>query len=163
MILDADKLKKTLLDDMRVDLSEEFDRNFGRKAFFSEKWKQRAFSYPRGSLMAVSNSLRRSINAEVVRDGVRFTSAVPYAAAHNEGAKIPVTPRMKKFFWAKYKSTKQDMWKFLALKKVGSVIELPERRFIGNGPDTTRLIETVITDFCKEFGLQLAEVIRKGQ
>ena len=162
MILDADKLKKTLLTDIKVELYEEFDLNFGRKAFFSDKWKQRAFSYPRGSLMAVSNSLRRSINAEVVRDGVRFTSAMPYAAAHNEGAKIPVTPRMKKFFWAKYKSTKQDMWKFLALKNVGSVIELPERRFIGNGPDTTRLIKTVITDFCKEFGLQLAEVIRKG-
>ncbi len=162
-MLDPKRLKQILLTDIKVELYEEFDLNFGRKAFFSDKWKQRAFPYPRGSLMAVSNSLRRSINAEVVRDGVRFTSAMPYASAHNEGAKISVTPRMKKFFWARYKSTKQEMWKFLALKKVGSVIELPERRFIGDGPDTTRLIETVITDFCKEFGLQLAEVIRKGQ
>ncbi len=113
--------------------------------------------------MSVSNILRRSIKAEVLRNGVRFTSAIPYATAHNEGAKITITTRMKKFFWAKYKSTKQDMWKFLALKKVGSVIELPKRRFIGDGPDTRRLIETVINDFCKEFGLQLAEVIRKSQ
>ncbi|MDE6450177.1 MAG: phage virion morphogenesis protein [Muribaculaceae bacterium] len=162
-MLAPNRLKQTLLTDIKVELYEEFDLNFGRKAFFSEKWQQRAFPYPRGSIMAVSNALRRSINAEVVRDGVRFTSAMPYAAAHNEGAKITVTPRMKKFFWAKYKSTKQDMWKFMALKKVGSTIELPERRFIGDGPDTQRLIETVITDFCKEFGLQLAEVLRKGQ
>lgn len=163
MSLDPNRLKQTLLTDIKVELYEEFDLNFGRKAFFSDKWKPRAHDYPRGSLLMVSSNLRRSINAEVVRDGVRFTSSMPYASAHNEGAKISVTPRMKKFFWAKYKSTKQEMWKYLALKKVGSVIELPERRFIGDGPDTSRLIETVITDFCKEFGLQLAEVIRKGQ
>lgn len=162
-MLDANKLKQTLLNDIKVELYEEFDLNFGRKAFFSDKWKQRAFNYPRGSLMAVSNSLRRSIKAEVIRDGVRFTSSMPYASAHNEGAVIAVTPQMKKFFWAKFKSTKQEMWKFLALKKVGSKIVLPERRFIGDGPDTQRLIETVINDFCKEFGLQLAEVFRKGQ
>ena len=37
MILDANKLKADILNDMRVDLSEEFDRNFERKAFFSDK------------------------------------------------------------------------------------------------------------------------------
>lgn len=116
-MLDANKLKHTLLTDLKVELYEEFDLNFGRKAFFSDKWKPRAFPYRRGSLMSVSNNLRRSINAEVVRNGVRFTSAKPYATSHNEGAKIQVTPRMKKFFWAKYISTKQDMWKFMALKK----------------------------------------------
>lgn len=162
-MLDANKLKQTLLNDIKVELYEEFDLNFGRKAFFSDKWKPRAHNYPRGSLLAVSNFLRRSIKAQVVNNGVRFTSAMPYASAHNEGAKITVTPRMKKFFWAKYKSTKQDMWKFMALKKAGSVIVLPQRQFIGDGPDTARLIETVIKDFCNEFGLQLAEVIRKGQ
>lgn len=41
MILDADKLKQTLLTDIKVELYEEFDLNFGRKAFFSDKWKQR--------------------------------------------------------------------------------------------------------------------------
>lgn len=161
-MLDANKLKHTLLTDLKVELYEEFDLNFGRKAFFSDKWKPRAFPYRRGSLMSVSNNLRRSINAEVVRNGVRFTSAKPYATSHNEGAKIQVTPRMKKFFWAKYISTKQDMWKFMALKKTGSLIELPERRFIGDGPHTQRLIETVINDFCKEFGLQLTDIIKNS-
>lgn len=46
MILDANKLKADILNDMRVDLSEEFDRNFERKAFFSDKWKPRAHNYP---------------------------------------------------------------------------------------------------------------------
>lgn len=162
-MLDPQKLKRTLLTDIKVELYEEFDQNFGRKAFFSDKWKPRAFNYRRGSLLAVSNSLRKSINAEVVRDGVRFTSSLPYATAHNEGAKIKVTQRMKSYFWAKYKSTKDEMWKFLALKKVGSFIDLPQRQFIGDGPQTQHLIETVINDFCNEFGLQLAEVFRNGQ
>ena len=36
-MLDANKLKDDILSDMRVELSEEFDRNFERKAFFSEE------------------------------------------------------------------------------------------------------------------------------
>lgn len=163
MSIDASKLKDTLLNDIKVELAEEFDLNFERKGFFSDKWKPRSFPARRGSLLAVSNKLRGGIKSEVVSDGVRFSSAVPYATAHNEGARITVTPRMKKYFWHQYMTTKDEAWKFMALKKVGSVIDLPQRQFIGDGPETARLIENVINDFCKEFGLQLAEVIRKGQ
>ena len=46
MNLDANKLKADILSDMRVELSDEFDRNFERKAFFSDKWKPRAHDYP---------------------------------------------------------------------------------------------------------------------
>lgn len=163
MSIDPSKLKDTLLNDIKVELSEEFDLNFERKGFFSDKWKPRSFPTRRGSLLAVSNKLRGGIKSEVVDNGVRFSSAVPYATAHNEGARITVTPRMKKYFWAQYMTTKEEAWKFMALKKVGSVIDLPKRQFIGDGPETARLIENVINDFCKQFGLQLAEVIRKGQ
>ena len=48
-MLDANKLKADILSDMRVELSDEFDRNFERKAFFSDKWKPRAHDYNRGS------------------------------------------------------------------------------------------------------------------
>lgn len=51
----------------------------------------------------------------------------------------------------------------MALMKVEQIIKIPQRQFIGDSPDTARLIDTVIKDFCKEFGLQIAEVIRKGQ
>ena len=56
-MLDANKLKADILDDMRVDLSEEFDRNFERKGFFSDKWKPRAHDYSRGSLLMVSGDM----------------------------------------------------------------------------------------------------------
>lgn len=162
MAIDPQKLKKTLLSDIKVELTEEFDLNFERKAFFSDKWKPRSFPARRGSLLAVSNKLRGGIKSEVIENGVRFSSSVPYASAHNEGARITVTPKMKKYFWRQYITTKEEVWKFMALKKVGSTIELPQRQFIGDGPDTARLIDTVIKAFCKEFGLQLAKVIRKG-
>ena len=38
-ILDGEQLKRNILSDMRVELTEEFDKNFERKAFFTDKWK----------------------------------------------------------------------------------------------------------------------------
>ena len=73
-MLDANKLKADILSDMRVELSDEFDRNFERKAFFSDKWKPRAHDYPRGSLLIVTGAMRRSTRGEVFGDGVRFGS-----------------------------------------------------------------------------------------
>lgn len=160
MILDADKLKKTLLDDMRVDLSQEFDRNFERKAFFSEKWKPRAHNYPRGSLLMVSGAMRRSTQGQVSGDGVRFSSSLPYTALHNEGGKITITAKMKRFFWYKYKQTKDETWKRMALMKVGKVITMPERRFIGDGPDTQRIIREAIDRNIQKFNLSLTNFIR---
>lgn len=162
-MLDPNELKKTLLDDLRVELSEEFDRNFERKGFFSDKWKPRAHDYARGSLLMQSGAMRRSTQGEVSGGGVRFTSSEPYTALHNEGGKITVTGKMKKFFWAKFKETGEAGWKYMALMPVGRVIEVPERRFIGDGPETKRIIETVIKDFCEKFGLQLSEIIRKTE
>lgn len=161
MILDADKLKKTLLTDIKVDLSEEFDRNFERKAFFSDKWKPRAHNYPRGSLLMVSGAMRRSTQGQVSGDGVRFSSSLPYTALHNEGGKITVTAKMKRFFWYKYKHTKDETWKRMALMKVGKVITMPERRFIGDGPDTQRIIREAIDRNIQKLNLSLTEFLRK--
>lgn len=160
-MLDPNKLKADILEDMRVELSDEFDRNFERKGFFSDKWKPRAHNYPRGSLLMVTGAMRRSTQGEVSGDGVRFKSSLPYASLHNEGGKITVTAKMKKFFWYKYKQTKEDGWKFLALMKVGSVITIPQRQFIGDGPDTQRIIRQVIEENLDKFNLSLSEFLRK--
>lgn len=39
--LDPNRIRQRILQDMKVELSEEFDRNFERKAFFTEKWAVR--------------------------------------------------------------------------------------------------------------------------
>lgn len=49
--IDPDQLKRKILSDMRVELAEEFDRNFERKKFFTDEheWKPRRIDR-RGSL-----------------------------------------------------------------------------------------------------------------
>ena len=160
-MLDANKLKADILDDMRVDLSEEFDRNFERKGFFSDKWKPRAYDYSRGSLLMVSGDMRKATQGEVSGDGVRFSSAMPYASIHNEGGKITVTAKMKRYFWAKFMQTKDESWRRMALMKVGKVITMPERRFIGDGPDTQRIIREAIDRNLQQFNTQLTDFLRQ--
>lgn len=160
-MLDANKLKADILSDMRVELSDEFDANFERKAFFSDKWKPRAHNYPRGSLLLVSSAMRRSAQGQVSGDGVRFSSALPYTTLHNEGGTIIVTAKMKRYFWAQFMKTKDEAWRRMALMKVGKVINMPERRFIGDGPDTQRIIRDVIADNLQHFNLELTDFLRQ--
>ena len=75
--MDGKKIKKRIISDMRVELSDEFDKNFQRKAFFSKRWKPRQYHTPRGTLLLVTGALRRSIQAQETDSGVRFTSNVP--------------------------------------------------------------------------------------
>ena len=55
-ILDGEQLKRNILSDMRVELTEEFDKNFERKAFFTDKWKKRANPNAKGSLLIVTGT-----------------------------------------------------------------------------------------------------------
>lgn len=71
-MLSANELKNDILNDMRVELSDEFDRNFERKAFFTEKWKPRAHDYPRGSLLIVTGAMRRSTQGRGEGNGSAF-------------------------------------------------------------------------------------------
>lgn len=86
------------LKDIRVDLEEEFDRNFEREAFFNEAWMRRKHNDDESrGLLTQSGKLRHSIKKEATTTdySVIFTSSVPYAAIHNEGGTITVTRRMK--------------------------------------------------------------------
>lgn len=144
--MDAKQLLNDILSDIRVEIYDEFDKNFDRRAFFGRKWPPKKFQNSRGSVLMQSGKLRRSIRATVKGNAVVFTSAVPYAAIHNEGGKIRVTAKMKKFFWYKYGETKNEQWKWLALKKVGDVITIPERRFIGDAPEVKKIVEDIIKE-----------------
>lgn len=152
-ILDGEQLKRNILSDMRVELTEEFDKNFERKAFFSEQWKARATPNPKGSLLMVTGTLRRSIRSEVRGDGVRFSSAVPYAAIHNEGGEgtKSVKAHKRKGKKGKYHAVKAHMRKF----------KMPQRQFIGDGKRTQEIIKGVISDNLKDFNVQLTRVLKK--
>lgn len=174
--MDFETIFKNILSDVKVGLSDEFDRNFERKAFFDRAWPARRNPDAKGSLMQVrgGSGLRGSINASIDGDNIAWRSSMPYAAIHNDGGEIQVTPQMKKFFWAMYYkasgavSLKKDgtasktqrnarltleaeYWKSLALIKVGTKIKMPQRRFIGNHPQVDATIKQVMDENMQEY------------
>lgn len=152
-MLAPNQLKADILEDMRVELSEEFDRNFERKGFFSEKWKPRAHDYPRGSLLMVTGAMRRSTQGEVSGDGVRFSSSLPRTLLHNEGGTgmKPVKAHTRRSKNGKTYNVRAHQRKF----------NMPKRQFIGDGPETQRIIRGVIDGNLRKFNLSLSNFIRQ--
>lgn len=165
--MDLNNFLHNVINDTRIELSQEFDRNFERKAFFNEKWASNRLINNRGTMMARSGALRRSIKSSAAGNQIRWTSSVPYASIQNEGGEIVVTDKMKRFFWAMYyKSSgaiskskggkpnpsernqkltvEAQQWKALALMKVGQKMKIPERRFIGDHPQVKSILQEVI-------------------
>ena len=151
--MNSKDLLHRILSDMRVELTEEFDKNFERKAFFTDKWKKRATPNARGTLLMVTGTLRRSIKSEVRGNGVRFSSAVPYASIHNEGGTgtKPVRAHTRRGKKGKTHQVKAHTRKF----------KMPQRQFIGDGKHTQEIIKGVIIDNLKDFNVQLTRVLKK--
>ena len=147
--MNTKNLLNEILKDVEVDITQAFDKNFERKAFFNKKWPQTKYANSRGSLLIRSGGLRRSIKSGRTNGQIRWSSNLPYASIHNEGGEITVTAKMKRFFWAMfYKSSggidkksknKRNIklkkealkWKALALLKVGAKMKIEQRQFIG--------------------------------
>ena len=85
-----------------------------------------------------------------------------------------MTPKMKKYFWHKYYdatgsfgrkkdgSLRQDkrnarlsgeaeFWKMMALKKAGTKIKIPRRRFLGASPDVERMVKEIVERNLEEY------------
>ncbi|MXV37690.1 hypothetical protein GO491_03195 [Flavobacteriaceae bacterium Ap0902] len=157
---------KTTLTDIKVKLTDEFDKNFERKAFFDEKWPQPKLHNRRGSVMMRSGKLRRSIQSKLTSRGIEFSSAMPYADIQNNGGKVEVTAKMKRFFWAMYYkasngsknktnlSIEAKQWKALALMKVGQKMKIEQRQFMGHHPQVDKFIKEIITRNLNELDIK---------
>lgn len=106
-------------------------------------------------ILTKSGALRRSIRVvSISNDKVKISAkGVPYAYIHNFGGRIPITPKMRKFFWAKYyeagKTTPDaEFWRNMALKR--GALEIPKRQFMGD----SELLEKLVKDTIKR-GLKL--------
>ena len=166
---------RRILSDIRVELGDEFDRNFERQAFFSDAWARRKSpTRPSGTILVDTGTLRRSVKSRTTDDSITFYTDLPYAAIHNDGGEIVVTEKMKRFFWHKYYeatgsfgrkkngerrndkrtrqlSTEADFWRFMALKRAGTTIRIPKRRFLGTGPEVERIVREIIEDNLNEY------------
>lgn len=85
------------------------------------------------------------------KTGVIITSNSPYAAIHQFGGNIKqdfeITPKMRKFFWAKHYETKDEMWKALALKKgrIKREFDMPARPYITLTEEDLKEIIEILT------------------
>lgn len=152
-MIDEKQLKRNILNDMRVELADEFDKNFDRKAFFTKKWKRRANPNAKGSLLIVTGTMRRSIRAEIKGNGVRFSSAVPYAAIHNEGG--TGTKHVRQHTRTSRKG------KQYTVRAHSRKFTMPQRQFVGDGKRTQEIIKGVIDDNVSDFNMQLIKFIKK--
>lgn len=162
-------IKKKILTDLKVELLDEFDQNFTRKAFFDQPWQRRSYPSGRGSLMQVTGRGRRSVRSSVRANGVTYYSDTSYMGLHNAGGKVKITPRMRKFFWAMYykaggKGKKPKpaalYWRGLALTKK-SAITMPKRQVIGDHPRVQQVVRTVVNGNLQRCMASLAEVLNR--
>lgn len=166
---------KRILDDIRVEMTDEFDQNFERQSFFGEAWQRRKSPIRQGDHILVDTGrLRRSIQSRTTDNSITFFTEEPYAAIHNEGGEIVVTTKMKRYFWHKYYETvgsfdrkkdgsrsnnkrtvqlseEAEFWKFMALKKVGTTIKIPRRRFLGTSPEVEKAVREIIEENITEY------------
>ena len=148
------QLMHRILNGIKVDLKDEFDRNFVRKGFFNEPWRDTKHENPIGSLMMRSGDLRRGMEADIESgESIRFTNSMPYARIHNEGGETHprITPKMRAWAWAQYKDTQDAMYKGIALsKKETLTVKIPQRQFIGEHPEVHRIIQENVDEHLQE-------------
>ena len=162
--MNSDEIKRKILNDIRVELLDEFDKNFERKGFFSRPWQPRK-KEGRGSLMLVTGKLRRSIRAQVEGDKVVFTSDMPYASIHNEGGTVQMKPRKQVIhFDKKGKFTKKNSKKAKYAQKASRgayTLTMPKRQFIGNAPEVQQAIKRVVDDNMKDLEQVIANALKQ--
>lgn len=174
---------QNIINDVRIELKDEFDKNFERKAFFDKSWPKNKLFNRRGSQMARTNNLRRSINAKVIGNIIQFTSSLPYASIQNNGGEITVTKKMKGYFWHMYKETigqiatrkdgtarksqrntnlsiEAQQWKNLALMKIGAKIKIPAKQFIGPHPRIREVISDVVNDNLRDLNQEILNQLK---
>lgn len=166
--MDLKEFHQNIIKDVKIEVMEEFDRNFERKAFFDKKWPSNILVNRKGSMMARSNNLRRGYRARIEGEKIAFSNSMPYASIQNEGGEITVTARMKKYFWAMYYqatggityniktkavaktkknahlSIEAEQFKALALMPIGKKIKIRARRVIGPHPRINEIIQKVV-------------------
>lgn len=148
---------------MRAEAIEHFRQGFREGGFIDEdleRWDvTRRQTVPfngvlgsYGPLKSRSGDLQHSIDGRPEPGAVTIFSASPHAKVHNEGAYVPVTKRMRKFFWAMHYEAKQkhgkdnpeaEFWRGMALRKRPE-IKIPRRKFIGRSKALMRHIEEAI-------------------
>lgn len=122
-------------------------------------WPKRKDDLPHKILMqthSLMNDLK--VTSEIMKR-VEISTSLPHASIHNNGGKfsIIVTERMRKFFWAMYKKTDDDKWKWMALtKKKRLPIRIVQRQYIGKSAVLDKNIDNhIVNSIIKKFNQKI--------
>lgn len=118
----------------------------------TETWRKQRYPLGSGTPGTKSGALRRSYRITRSNDTtVVIGTDKAQARALNEGLKIPVTDRMRKFFWAKHLEAKEagkrkemDFWRGMATTRK-KYFQLPRYQHIGESQYLTRQIQRQMT------------------
>lgn len=91
---------------------------------------------PGGKILKDSGLLLASISSKATKSEAQTGAVGVKAAAQNNGARIPVTPKMRGYF----------LWKFKVRLKKNFII-IPARPFIGHRPENLPKYDKVFADF----------------
>lgn len=169
-----DTFFQNTLTDTEVKVMELLHDNIRRQAFFDKPWPRSKNPTKAGKkLLYQSGDLQDGYMSHTEGMNIHITNSVDYAGVHNEGAEIPATAQMKKYFWAMYYkasgarsktkggtvgnnarnralSAEAEYWKSLALMRIGEKIQIPERRVMGEHPQLDNEIEAIVDRNMKE-------------
>ena len=146
-----------------------FKTNFVNQGFTDstlQKWPSRkggARNKGRATLID-RGILKRSIrikSSTITGATIGIDPAIKYAEIHNFGGTIPLTPKMRRFFWAMFykfgggnKRTANNeqalFWRNLALSK-NSEITIPKRQFIGDSRTLDKKVFAYVTQELGKF------------
>lgn len=155
-----------ILKDLKVDLTEAFDRNFERKAFFSgAPWQPTKRPVSRGSLLVRTSAMRNSIKPTIQGESLVYSSSKPYTGIHNEGGTINMPARKQVIHFNKKGRFNKNNKKASYAQKasVGAyTVKMPKRQFIGDAPEVNKIIKEVVDDNVKKAMEQFINNRRNG-
>jgi phage gpG-like protein len=82
---------------------------------------------------------------------------VPYAAVHEYGGTFTITDRQRRFFWAKWRETGDEMWKALALSITYTI---PARPYVRTAIDSGSLRQRAMRRTAKALEKKIQEVVK---
>lgn len=147
MKIDQRAIERKLAQRLVVILQQETDEAFRQKAFDGVAWQPTKYPVKQGSLLLRSALLRRSLSFKVNENTVVVSSSVPYATLHNEGGEVsvPVTDKMRRFFFAMHKKSKEPRYLAMALsRKTSYSIRIPRRQFVGIQGTTSQRLQKAL-------------------
>ena len=149
-----------VLKDIQVELADEFDKNFERKAFFDRPWAPLSKNYQptTGSMLLRTGALRRSLKSRISGTSIIFSSSLPYAGLQNYGGTVRQdfvpTPKMRRWAWANYhnlmksgNASDAEKYRRMALaKRIKRTFTVPARPFVGEHPRVREIASDIMAE-----------------